>query len=97
MFLYLSTTNSINNYLLCIYFVADPLLNAETEPCRLDPVPGVYSAICSTEKLKEIPLGSSELRAVLNQVILCKLPPTNTFCKNKNMLTSRMLTNEIDI
>lgn len=97
MFLYLSTTDSINDYLLCIYFVADTLLNAETEPCRPDPVPGVYLAVCSTEKLKEIPLGSSELRAVLNQVTLCELPPTDPFCKNKNMLTSRMLTNEIDI
>lgn len=94
MFLYLSTTNSINNYLLCIYFVADPLLNAEAEPCGLDPVPRIYSAVCFTEKLKEIPL---ELRAVLNQVTLCELPPIDSFCNNKNMLTSRMLTNEIDI
>lgn len=70
MFLYLMTTNSINKYLSCIYFVADPAFNAETEPwgfgSGFGSVLGIYSEVYSTEKLKEIHLGSFELRAVLN-------------------------------
>lgn len=38
-----------------------------------------------TEELRELPLGSSELGAVLNQVTLCELPPINSFHMNKNL------------
>lgn len=35
------------------------------------------------QKLKEIPLGSLELRAVSNQVTVCELAPTNSFVRIK--------------
>ena len=37
----------------------------------------------ATQKLKEIPLGSLELRAVSNQVTVCELTPTNSFVRIK--------------
>lgn len=37
------------------------------------------------QKLKEIPLGSLELRAVSNQVTVCELAPTNSFVRIKTL------------